>query len=222
MSLFQQSVQKKYIKDLDKAKVEMAYQRLLSHFGNELVQENIRRAKEEQYQEGFLRALFVGVLGYTLNPDANFNLITEQKNETDSKKADGAILKQGKPVGVIELKSVKTADLQAIEIQAFGYKNHQTECVYVITSNFQKLRFYIENAVDFEEFDLFNLSRERFDLLYLCLQVEHVLSGLPLRIKQASEEKEQNITKKLYADYSLFKQFLFKDVLAQNTVPYYF
>jgi type I restriction-modification system DNA methylase subunit len=216
MPLFQQSVQKKFIKDLDKAKVEVAYQKLIAHFGNIDVQENIRKAKEEQYQEGFLRELFVDVLGYVLNPQPNYNLITEQKNEKNSKKADGAILKNGKPIAVIELKSVKTTDLQSIEIQAFNYKNNQTECVYVVTSNFQKLRFYIENAVDFEEFDLFELSKERFELLYLCLQVDNVLSDLPLRIKQASLEREENITKKLYADYSLFKQTLFKDIYAQN------
>jgi type I restriction-modification system DNA methylase subunit len=216
MPLFQQSVQKKFIKDLDKAKVEAAYQKLIAHFGNIDVQENIRKAKEEQYQEGFLRELFVDVLGYVLNPQPNFNLITEQKNEKNSKKADGAILKNNKPVAVIELKSVKTTDLQSIEIQAFNYKNNQTECIYVVTSNFQKLRFYIENAVDFEEFDLFDISKEQFDLLYLCLQVDNVLSDLPLRIKQASLEREENITKKLYADYSLFKQTLFKDITNHN------
>lgn len=216
MPLFQQSVQKKFIKDLDKATIEAAYQKLVAHFGNADVQDNIRKAKEEQYQEGFLDALFVDVLGYTLNPQPNFNLITEQKNEKNSKKADGAILKNDKPIAVIELKSVKTTDLQSIEIQAFNYKNNQTECVYVVTSNFQKIRFYIENAVDFEEFDLFDLSKERFELLYLCLHVNHVLSDLPLRIKQASLEREENITKKLYADYSLFKQTLFKDISTQN------
>lgn len=31
----------------------------------------------------------VKVFGYTLNPSPNFNLIIEQKNETNSKKADG-------------------------------------------------------------------------------------------------------------------------------------
>lgn len=220
MPLFQQSVQKKFIKDLDKAKVEAAYQKLIAHFGNIDVQENIKKAKEEQYQEGFLRELFVDVLGYVLNPQPNYNLITEQKNEKDSKKADGAILKNTsngfKPIGIIELKSVKTTDLQAIEIQAFNYKNNQTECVYVVTSNFQKIRFYIDNAVDFEEFDLFDLSKERFDLLYLCLQVDNILSDLPLRIKQASFEREESITKKLYADYSLFKQTLFKDITDNN------
>jgi type I restriction-modification system DNA methylase subunit len=216
MALFQPSVQKKYIAELDKTKVNAAYQRLVAHFGNPVIQENIRKAKEEQYQEGFLRELFVDVLGYTLNPQPNFNLTTEQKNEKNSKKADGAILKNGNPIAIIELKSLKTTDLQAVELQAFSYKNNQKDCIYVVTSNFQKLRFYIENAIDFEEFDLFDLTKERFNLLYLCLHAENVLSDLPSRIKKASIEKEASITQKLYTDYSHFKQALFADISARN------
>jgi hypothetical protein len=39
------------------------------HFFNPEIQQNIRNSKEEEYQDGFLRDLFVTVLvGYTLNP----------------------------------------------------------------------------------------------------------------------------------------------------------
>ena len=217
MPLFQQSVQKKFIAELDKVRVENAYQKLIAHFHNPSIQENIRNAKEEEYQEGFVRDLFVNVLGYVLNPQPNFNLVLEKKNERNSKKADGVILTMGHvPLvkAVVELKSIKTVDLQSIEIQAFGYKNNQSDCVYIITSNFQKIRFYIENAIEFEEFDLFDISKERFALLYLCLQADCILSDLPLRVKKLSLEKEESITNKLYADYSLFKQVLFKDVAA--------
>jgi type I restriction-modification system DNA methylase subunit len=216
MALFQKSVQKKFINALDKTKVEAAYQRLLVHFGNPIIQENIRLAKEEQYQEGFLNQLFVEILGYRMSPQPFFNLITEQKNEKNSKKADGAILKNEKAIAVIELKSLKTVDLQSIELQAFSYKNNQSQCVYVITSNFQKVRFYIENAIDWEEFDLFHLSKERFQLLYLCLHAEHLLADLPLRVKKDSLEKEEDITKKLYNDYAGFKKALFKDILSKD------
>ncbi len=212
MPIFQQSVQKKFISDLDKTKLESAYQKLIGHFANPTIQENIKNAKEEEYQEGFVRDLFVNVLGYVLKPQPNYNFVLEKKNEKDSKKADGAILINDKPIAVLELKSLKTPDLQSVQYQAFNYKNNQTDCVYVITSNFQKLRFYIDNSVDFEEFDLFNLTKERFALLYLCLQADNILSDLPMRIKKASLEKEESITQKLYNDYSLFKQSLFKDI----------
>jgi len=49
--------------------------------------------------------LFVKILGYTLHPEPNYNLITEQKNEKDARKADGAILVNSNVVGVIELNS---------------------------------------------------------------------------------------------------------------------
>jgi N-6 DNA Methylase/TaqI-like C-terminal specificity domain len=214
MPLFQKSVQKKYISQLEKATLDLAYQKLMSHFGDATIQNNIKNAKEEEYQEGFVRDLFVNILGYTLKPQPNFNFVLEKKNEKDSKKADGAILRNDKVIAVIELKSLKTLDLQSVQHQAFSYKNNQSNCTYIITSNFQKLRFYIDNAVDFEEFDLFDLSRERFALLYLCLNAESILSDLPILIKKASLAEEEIITKKLYKDYSDFKNALLKDITA--------
>ena len=63
--------------------------------------------------------------------------------------------------------------------------------MYVITSNFEKLRFYINDATEFLEFNLFELSPERFALFYLCLQKDNVINNKPLKIKEASVvEKE--------------------------------
>jgi hypothetical protein len=84
-----------------------------------------------------------------------------------------------KVLAVIELKGTNTTDLSRVETQAFGYKNNQPGCNYVITSNFEKLRFYIDNAVEFEEFNLFQLSKERFNTLYLCLSAEYLLNDIP-------------------------------------------
>ncbi|MER3329563.1 MAG: restriction endonuclease subunit M, partial [Candidatus Kapaibacterium sp.] len=106
-----------------------------------------------------------------------------------------------------------TKDLESIRQQAFDYKANQSECVYVVTSNFEKLRFYIDNAVDSEEFDLFTLSLEQFKLLYLCLHVDNIMAGIPKTAKIASLVKEENVTKKLYADYSVFKEKLFNSII---------
>ena len=160
--------------------------------------------------------MFVKILGYTLNPDPNFNLTTEKKNETNSKKADGAILVDGKVVGVIELKDHKTPDLSKVEAQAFNYKSQHKEAVYVIISNFEKLRFYIDNAVDFEEFDLFHLTRVDFARLWICLAYENIAKNLPKQIKAASLTNEDQITNALYKDYSNFKRDLFEDILKNN------
>ncbi|MEZ5199117.1 MAG: hypothetical protein R2764_22860 [Bacteroidales bacterium] len=203
MSSFQASVLIKYLNEQEKQAVADAYEKYKSYFFNPVIQQNIRESKEEQFQEGFLRELFVNILGYTINPNPNYNLTTEFKNETGPKKADGAILSplQGgkggvKAIGVIELKSTKTKDLESIRQQAFDYKANQSECVYVITSNFEKLRFYINNAVEFEEFDLFTITPDRFELLYLCLSHTNILNNLPQKIKEASVQQEEVITKR--------------------------
>ena len=216
MSLFQQSVLKKYLSQQDAALVQKAYKKYTKYFHNSAIQENIRNSKEEQFQEGFLRELFVDILGYTLNPAQNFNLTTELKNIKGAKKVDGAILKDGFALGVIELKGTNTKDLESIRQQAFDYKANQTGCIYVITSNFEKLRFYINNAVDFEEFNLFTLTHLEFEIFYLCLAKENILANKPLSIKEASVVEEENITKKFYGDYSIFKRELYRDLIKQN------
>ncbi len=71
----------------------------------------------------------------TLYPTPDYKLTTEFKNKIDRKKADGAILRDGKVVGVVELKSTKTKSMESIVDQAFNYRNSHSNCRYVITSN---------------------------------------------------------------------------------------
>ena len=218
MSLFQKSVEQKYLKQLDSKLLELKYDEFKAYFGSPEIQGNIRNSKEEQFQEGFLSELFVKILGYTLNPSPNFNLTTEYKNINDSKKADAAILMQGSmlPCAVIELKGTNTTDLGKIEAQAFGYKNNQPDCIYVITSNFEKLRFYIDNAIEFNEFNLFKLTKPDFEILYLCLAYDQIAKGIPKKVKEESVSHEDAITKKLYSDFSLFKRELHQNLVSQN------
>ena len=214
---FQNSVIKKYLAAQDAELIAKAWETYKAYFLNPAVQENIRASKEEQFQEGFLRELFVKVFGYTLNPMPDFNLITEQKNETDAKKADGAILREGKVIGVIELKDHKTTDLSHVERQAFGYKSQHKDTKYVVISNFEKLRFYIDNAVEHIEWNLFTITQEQFQLLYFCLSWANIQTDKPLKAKQDSVSNEDEVTQKLYKDYSAFKREIFADILAHNT-----
>jgi len=215
MSLFQTSILKKYLKEADN-KMLAAYKKYVKYFHDSARQENIRKSKEEQFQEGFLRELFVNILGYTLNPEPKYNLTTEQKNEKGAKKADGAILVNDEVVGVIELKDSKTTDLKQVEAQAFSYKNYHRNASYVIISNFEKLYFYIDNAVDFIEFNLFTLTEDEFALLWLCLDYKNIANDLPKQIKTESTTCEDQITKQLYKEYSAFKRALFDDITKQN------
>lgn len=214
--MFQKTIIKKYLKTQDSKILQDKWIHFQNHFHNPIIQENIRNSKEEQYQEGFLRDLFVNILGYTLNPTVGFNLTTELRNIKDAKKADGGILIDENVVGVIELKGTNTTDLGKVEQQAFNYKNNQTGCVYVITSNFEKLRFYIDDSVTFTEFNLFDLKLDDFNLLYLLLSYENIKNNIPKKIKDESLSQEDTITKKLYKDYSLFKRELFQNLVELN------
>ena len=129
MSLFQNSVLKKYLKQQDTETVAKAYKKFTKYFHAPKIQENIRSTKEEEYQGIFLNELFSKILGYTMKPNANYNLVAEYKNEKNSKKADGAILKEEHAIAVIELKGTNTKDLEKIRQQAFDYKANQSACV---------------------------------------------------------------------------------------------
>ena len=216
MGFFQKAVIRKFQATTQPEVIASAYERFSAYFHNRERQQNIRQAKEEQFQEGFLRELFVNVLGYTLNPDPGYNITTEHRNVKDSRKADGAILLNGEVVGVIELKGTEVTDLSRVENQAFGYKNNQPGCRYVIISNFEKLRFYIDNAIDHLEFNLFTLDLREFELLWLCLACQSLQAGLPARMKEESLSRETEITRALYKDYSIFKRELHKNLTELN------
>ena len=214
--MFQKTIVSKYLQTQNAENLIEKWSLFQVHFQNPLIQENIRNSKEEQYQGEFLIDLFVNVLGYTKNPTPNFNLTTEYKNVKDSKKADGAIISNDKVIAIIELKGTNTTDLSKIEDQAFGYKNNQENCKYVITSNFEKLRFYVDNAIENIEFNLFELSQEQFNLMYLILAFENVKNDIPKKLKDESLNQEDIITKKLYKDYSVFKSELFQNLTQLN------
>ena len=214
--LFQKNIVRKYLATLPEEQTNEAWNKYQQYFLNPAIQQNILQSKEEQFQEGFLRELFVKILGYTLNPSPDYNLITEQKNEANSKKADGAILLDDKVIGVIELKDHKTTDLAKIEAQAFGYKSQHVGTRLVIISNFEKLRLYIDNAVEHREWNLFSLNEEEFRELYLCLAWPQVKAGIALQMKSESVSNEDQITKSLYKDYSQFKRVLFADIVERN------
>ena len=221
--MFQKKIVEKYLSKLDKELLNQKYDLFCSIFKNEKKIENIRNSKEEQYQEGFIRDLFVSVLGYTIKPEENYNILTELKNEvankSNSKKSDGAICEENnenKIRAVIELKGTDTTDLDKVAFQAFSYKNFHNECNYVIVSNFERLRIYVETQIEFVEFNLFTLSFERFCILYLLLELNQLKADIPLKLKHETLSEEKQITDNFYADYSTFKRLLFEDLCENN------
>ncbi len=215
MPIFQKSVIKKHLRGINKIWLNKAYDKFKDIFTEKKIQ-TIIKLKEEEYQDGFLRDIFVEILGYKIKPDDNFNLVREFKNQTDGKKADGAIIKNEKAIAVIELKSTKTKDLTSITQQAFNYKHNQPGCKYVVTSNFQKLRFYIDYSNEYEEFDIFNMQKNEFKLMYLILRKDAIFNDLPYKLKEETRFHEKNISEQLYKDYSNFKNKIFENIVKRN------
>lgn len=86
MPIFQKSVIQKHLADLVQSQLDAAFNRFQQNYSVDKIQQ-IKTLKEEEYQDGFLRDIFVNVLDYTLKPAANFNLVREFKNQTDGKKS---------------------------------------------------------------------------------------------------------------------------------------
>lgn len=216
MPIFQNSIVEKFLNDLEESVIDSAFERFKVVYSSRRIHE-IKKLKEEQYQEGFIKDIFGKVLGYTIPPESPINIELEKKNETDAKKVDGAIMKDGEVIGVIELKDNKTKNLDKVKDQAFGYKVNHKGCKYVITSNFQKLRFYIDDATEYEEFDLYNLDRKEFSRFYLFLRKEGLLDrNTPEKLKEETKFHEEDIGKKLYKDYSAFKYKFFDNIVKNN------
>jgi len=214
--MFQVTIVKKYISSQNRDELTSNWEIFKNFFNDIGNQSRIRELKEEQFQEGFLDKLFVEVFGYIKKPLENYNLVPELKNPNNSRKVDGGLIFNDVVKCVIELKGTNTTDLGKVEEQAFSYKNNQPGCKYVVTSNFEKLRFYIENTTEFLEFNLFELSQDEFDLMYLCLSSKSVENDIPLKLKSESVSQEDLITKKLYKDYSIFKRELFNNLTELN------
>ena len=187
----------------------------------------IKNFKEEKFQTQFLKDIFENCLGYTLDTTdpTNFSLEREKKNETDGKKADGAIIINGEVRCVIELKDQTTQHLDKTPSnrelspvdQAFRYFISHENAKYVVVSNFNELRFYIGNKTTFEKFDLFAANFEEFKRLHLLLSFESISTDLPLKLKEKFATHEREISNKFYKDFSAFRLALFENICKNNT-----
>src|SRR5574344_1395234 len=205
MSMFQKSIINSVKQDESKVALRWAsFQKFLEKV------EYIKTVKEEKYQDGFLVDIFENCLGYTLdmtNPKS-FNLEREKKNETDGKKADGVIYVNEKVVGVIELKGQDTKNLDKIETQAFNYHASHSNSKYIIISNFDELRFYVDKKTAYEKFNLFTLNYEEFKKLHLLISYESIKDDVPLKLKEKTNSFEQ--------DFSNFRTALFENIVKNN------
>ena len=220
--MFQKSVLEKYVKNInvDQEFLAQKFTEFESYYKDPARIENIKQMSEIEFQDGFLEFVFVKILGYTKKPNPNYNLEREKRNESldkkDTKRADAAIIIDGKVKAVIELKGCNTTNLDKVLSQALDYKFSHPGCRYVIISNFEKLRFYIDDKNTVKDFNLFELRQEEFNQLYTLLAYKQLRADIPAKIKEKSLSKEIEITKEFYKKYIAFKNDLFENICELN------
>lgn len=224
MSLFSKSFIIEKVKNQNKNLVSERWNKF-QIFVNKI--DEIKTFAEDIYQDGFIRDIFEACLGYTMSTtnSKEFNIVREQKNQSNSQKADGAIIVDDKVVGIIELKSTKTKDLEkrygredTTVNQAFNYltAHDRAYCRYVIVSNFDELRFYIDDKLEYQKYSLFNLSYEEFEELHYLLCFENISQGIALKLKEEQVSKQENISNTIYKQYSQLRVQLFNNLVKNN------
>src|SRR5574344_1935312 len=101
-------------------------------------------------------------------------------------------------------------------VQGINYHASHSNSKYIIISNFDELRFYIDKKTAYEKFSLFTLSYDEFCKLHLLLSFENIKDDVPLKLKEKSNSFEQDISKKLYKDFSNFRTLLFENIVKNN------
>lgn len=151
MALFQNSVLKKYLASQTAQPIQEVHAVFQSYFHNAQIRENIRAAKEEQFQEGFLRELFVNILGYTINPEPENNLTTELKSfhSIDFKGFLG------------ELKKAKVHLSLSEEAEWRAYFNEQKAKVQALQADIDRL----EREIDALVYGLYGLTKEEIRMV---------------------------------------------------------
>lgn len=186
----------------------------------------------------FLHDLFADALGYAQISDApdEWNLAQEQKTAFDATTPDAALgfftSAAADTRAVIELKAAnanldakqhRTHDKRSAVEQAFGYvpKSGKT-CTWVIVSNYVEVRLYHKNSMaEYESFSIAELDGEaEFLRFYALLARDRLLARTGLSpveaLYQQSEEEEQRISKRFYAEYTATRTRLFEHLKTLN------
>lgn len=112
MALFQKSVQNDYLNRVQDSSIKEYWEYYDSYFNNPEQQKLIEGISERKFYSEFISKLFGKCLGYNTSLSEDQNYFIEEKNETDSGKADGAVKVNGEVVAVMEFKDTTSRIFQ--------------------------------------------------------------------------------------------------------------
>ena len=108
--------------------------------------------------------------------------------------------------------------------QAFKYKGNLRDSSFVIVSNFFETRLYYDNYLDYEMWTLDTLVNPKDDyfelrkFLYLLSEQNLIAKRWESTTKwliSFIQNRQKEITKNFYTEYSLLRKELFKDIISQ-------
>ena len=185
---------------------------------------------ETQNDSEFIQKILIDILGYTGSGSGDCWSVA--KNEpVGSGNVDVALGKFSTNESIIvapfELKGAKTVDLDAIMPgrnktpiqQAWEYAMDAKGAKWVLVSNYREIRLYAVGygRKDYEIFDLSQLTKQNnYARLILLLSAESLLGDRTQALLKESENKDKEITDKLYKDYKTLRMQMIDSISKNN------
>ena len=200
---------------------------------------SLKSKTESQSEQAFNQAFFEDVLGYIPFPAGEYTIEPKANTEATAQKPDAVLahFTKGKIpnriAAVVEIKDVnvpidrpqKRANSETPIQQGFRYKTQYKQCDFVIVTNFQEIRLFKDNQLDYEKWTLESLidpknEYQNFRTFYYLLCAKNLLSK---RGKSKTESllseiriEQDSITKKFYGEYKALRQDLIKNIVKNN------
>lgn len=190
--------------------------------------------RETSHDGEFIQRILIDVLGYT-GSSAGAKWTLGKNQPVGSGNVDVALghfsADSVQIVAPFELKGAKTRDLDAIMPgrnkspvqQAWEYAMDAKGAKWVLVSNYREIRLYAVGygRKDYEKFDLSQLTNPaQYARFMLLLSAESLLGNRTQALLKESENKDKEITDKLYLDYKTLRARMIDTLTKDNpSVP---
>lgn len=205
---------------------------ILSNWAESLAKGAFNR--ETSHDGEFIQRILIDVLGYT-GSSAGAKWTLGKNQPIGSGNVDVALghfsADSVQIVAPFELKGAKTRDLDAIMPgrnkspvqQAWEYAMDAKGAKWVLVSNYREIRLYAVGygRKDYEKFDLSQLTNPaQYARFMLLLSAESLLGSRTQALLKESENKDKEITDKLYLDYKTLRARMIDTLTKDNpSVP---
>jgi hypothetical protein len=230
MTLFHPRIIEKHIKTT--TTISATHSEILSNWAESLAKGAFNR--ETSHDGEFIQRILIDVLGYT-GSSAGSSWTLAKNQPVGSGNVDVALghfsADNLKIVAPFELKGAKTRDLDAIMPgrnkspvqQAWEYAMDAKGAKWVLVSNYREIRLYAVGygRKDYERFDLSHLTDPtHYARFILLLSAENLLGERVSALLKESENKDKEITDKLYLDYKTLRSQMINTLTKDNpSVP---